>query len=249
MPSKGTTSERGYGPDHRKLRKQLEPLVASGQAICWRCSRRLKPGQKWDLGHADEDRTIYRGPEHALARDCPAGGNRAVKRADRTGKVVDTPVFTGQLHVIIGPPAGGKSTYVREHAKPGDITIDYDALAHTLSPHDGNPHDHPGHIRSVTKAARQAAIDTALTLPGSHDVWIIHSWPNPALLTDYINRGANVVVVDPGPDVVLARCKTERPYPIQQAAKQWYDERASKAAAVIEAGPTHVAEADTSRQW
>ena len=33
------------------------------------------------------------------------------------------------LYVVTGPPCGGKSTYVREHAKPGDFVIDLDRLA------------------------------------------------------------------------------------------------------------------------
>jgi predicted kinase len=33
------------------------------------------------------------------------------------------------LTVVIGPPAGGKSTWVLERAKPGDIVVDFDRLA------------------------------------------------------------------------------------------------------------------------
>lgn len=79
MPSKGTTSQRGYGTDHQKIRRNLEPLVASGNATCWRCGEPITPEQQWDLGHDDVDRKHYRGPEHARAADCPAGGNRATK--------------------------------------------------------------------------------------------------------------------------------------------------------------------------
>jgi hypothetical protein len=37
-----------------------------------------------ELGHDDADRSRYRGPEHMRAKDCPAGGNRATKRLDRS---------------------------------------------------------------------------------------------------------------------------------------------------------------------
>lgn len=77
MPSKGTTNGRGYGSTHQRLRKSLEPQVATGQVNCWRCGQPIQQGQRWDLGHSDIDRTQYRGPEHALAKDCTAGGNRA----------------------------------------------------------------------------------------------------------------------------------------------------------------------------
>lgn len=77
MPSKGSREARGYGWPHRKLREQYIPLVKSGKANCWRCGDPIHPDAKWDLGHDDLDRNHYRGPEHALAKDCAAGGNRA----------------------------------------------------------------------------------------------------------------------------------------------------------------------------
>lgn len=77
MPSKGTTSSRGYGRQHQALRNKLKPHVASGKANCARCGQPILPTQRWDLGHDDNDRTRYNGPEHALAKDCAAGGNRA----------------------------------------------------------------------------------------------------------------------------------------------------------------------------
>ncbi|WP_165683056.1 AAA family ATPase, partial [Mycobacteroides abscessus] len=45
------------------------------------------------------------------------------------------------LYLVTGPPAAGKSTWVRQHAKHGDITIDYDAIASVLTPAGGDPHD------------------------------------------------------------------------------------------------------------
>ncbi|WP_218014517.1 hypothetical protein [Mycolicibacterium palauense] len=85
MPSPGSTDARGYGPRHQRLREQLKPIVKSGQAICWRCGERIGPDQQWDLGHDDDNRNIYRGPEHALKRDCAAGGNRAAGGRKRQG--------------------------------------------------------------------------------------------------------------------------------------------------------------------
>ena len=62
---RGASSQRGYGPDHRRLRQQLAPIVAAGQAICARCGKRIQPGQPWDLDHSDHDRRRYIGPSHA----------------------------------------------------------------------------------------------------------------------------------------------------------------------------------------
>ncbi|MCV7127014.1 hypothetical protein [Mycolicibacterium vanbaalenii] len=90
MPTHGTTDARGYGSRHKRLRKQLEPIVTSGQAICWRCAERILPGQSWDLGHDDDDRNApYRGPEHALKADCAAGGNRSAGIRKRHGTALN----------------------------------------------------------------------------------------------------------------------------------------------------------------
>lgn len=84
MPKKGSSSQRGYGASHRKLRKMYLPLVASGKAICWRCGEPIAPNGPWDLGHDDDDRTKYRGPEH-VGRECPMGGNRSTGGRRPTG--------------------------------------------------------------------------------------------------------------------------------------------------------------------
>lgn len=82
MPSDGTTSQRGYDYQHRKLRKQLEPDVAAGRATCWRCKQRILTGQPWDLGHDDDDRTRYRGPEHVSCNRATAGRRTAAPPVD-----------------------------------------------------------------------------------------------------------------------------------------------------------------------
>jgi hypothetical protein len=71
------TAARGYGGRHQATRRQLEALVASGRAHCARCGLPIREGQQWDLGHDDNDRSRYVGPEHRNARDCKFGGNRA----------------------------------------------------------------------------------------------------------------------------------------------------------------------------
>jgi hypothetical protein len=58
------TVERGYGATHKRLRRMWEPRVAAGYVACARCRRLIVPGESWDLGHADNDRSQYAGPEH-----------------------------------------------------------------------------------------------------------------------------------------------------------------------------------------
>lgn len=126
------------------------------------------------------------------------------------------------LYLVTGPPAAGKTTWVQRHAQPGDITIDYDTLAEALG---GEGHDHPSQVKAVTKAARQAAIDAALPLATEHDVYVIHGMPSAELLKRYRQLGARIVTIDPGRDVVRARCRAQRSWQIARAAEQWYDQQ------------------------
>src|SRR4029077_16714608 len=65
MPSKvrASTSARGYGPAHQRMRVEYGRLVLAGRVRCARCGDWIVPGQEWDLGHTD-DRRGYTGPEH-----------------------------------------------------------------------------------------------------------------------------------------------------------------------------------------
>ena len=74
-----------YGYQHQKLRKQVEPSVRAGKATCWRCQERIDPGTDWDLGHDDDDRTKYRGPEHVHCNRATLG-----RQTTFTGPPVDT---------------------------------------------------------------------------------------------------------------------------------------------------------------
>lgn len=81
------TADHGYGASHQRRRKREAKLVEAGKAICWRCGQPIKllpsgEPEPWDLGHDDNDRTKYMGPEHQ-------GCNRATK-GHRTTIIVDT---------------------------------------------------------------------------------------------------------------------------------------------------------------
>lgn len=79
-----------YGHEHRQERQRWKPIVDAGLAICQRpiClhpTRRIHPGEPWDLGHTD-DRTGYTGPEHRRCnRAAGARTANAQRRAARAG--------------------------------------------------------------------------------------------------------------------------------------------------------------------
>jgi hypothetical protein len=145
------------------------------------------------------------------------------------------------LTVVTGPPCAGKTTYITEHAQPGDITIDYDTLACAL----GAPatHDYPRHVREVTFTARDAAIKAAIT-EHQHGarVWIIDTAPGKARQRQYDSAGAHMVALTATADVLHARADAcGRPAHIHALIDQ-----------VLDAGTGSVSETvpiTTSRAW
>jgi hypothetical protein len=145
--------------------------------------------------------------------------------------------------VVIGPPAGGKSTWVLSRAKPTDIVVDFDRLATALTGNGSDGHDHPSHVHQVTRAARTAAIDTATRYAGQCDVYLIHSSPSSTTLATYRSQGFNVVVIDPGRDVVKERCKTQRPAKMFGVIDRWYRDHAGTTATSV------AIDATVTRDW
>jgi len=77
-----TTTQRGYGAKHQALRKAWERKVAAGGVGCARCGLEIAPGEPWDLGHVDGDRTQHSGPEHRRCNRATAG-RETVRRQSR----------------------------------------------------------------------------------------------------------------------------------------------------------------------
>lgn len=102
------------------------------------------------------------------------------------------------ITVIAGPPCSGKTTYARQHARPGDIVIDFDAIAQALGSLDG--HDHDPRIREITAAAWSAAVEYAGTR-----AWVIDSRPTRIRQFAYQRARARIVKLDAPADELHRR--------------------------------------------
>lgn len=61
--ARGSSAARGYGTDHRALRGDWQKRIDGGELVaCWRCGGVIDG--PWQLGHCDNDRSRYHGPEH-----------------------------------------------------------------------------------------------------------------------------------------------------------------------------------------
>lgn len=127
------------------------------------------------------------------------------------------------ITVVTGPPCSGKSTLVRDRAHPDDVVLDFDAIAQAIGAK--TAHASAGSQREVAHVMRHAAI--ARVLEGiDAPAWIIHTWPSAEQLALYAAAGAELIELDPGLDVALARAEADnRPPGTFQAIASWYNDR------------------------
>jgi predicted kinase len=126
------------------------------------------------------------------------------------------------ITIVCGPPCAGKSTYVEQHAQPGDTVIDYDLIARELGSTREHLH-HPRHRQPAwalyTQRIRHAAGAT-------NNVWIIRAIPARHLTRDTaldaVLDHAQTVELHPPTAVLLARARARHhPDWHERALRAW----------------------------
>lgn len=140
----------------------------------------------------------------------------------------------GPTHItlVMGPPAAGKSTYVREHARAGDLIVDYDAIALSLG---ADPHAFGQTMHPVINAARNAMLrQLRAGTTGAERAWVLSANPEADRRFPY----HAIVMVDPGLEQTMLNARAaRRPRDYLDAIRAWYATRAPSD------GP------DSSREW
>ncbi len=126
--------------------------------------------------------------------------------------------------VVWGAPCSGKSTYIRERAKYGDIVLDLDRIALAFMPEGSPHHDYPDHIRECARKARLAVVDDAARwgLHGPETAWIIDSNATDAGRNRWRAMGCEVVELHVDPETCHARADAERPAHVHAIIDGWF---------------------------
>jgi 5-methylcytosine-specific restriction protein A len=89
----------------------------------------------------------------------------------------DLPRLNCRVNLVCGPPAAGKTTYVRDHAAAADIVIDVDAIAREQ----GFDRDRPQTRAGDFLRERNRRLAALADAPADHVAWIIIGAPSPTL--------------------------------------------------------------------
>ncbi|MFE9309507.1 hypothetical protein ACFYM5_17680 [Streptomyces sp. NPDC006706] len=129
------------------------------------------------------------------------------------------------LYVVTGPPAAGKTSWIESRAKPSDIVIDLDRITRALAgPGAPNWNQDPTLLR-VAHKARYAAMFEAFEHRDKVDVYLIHTMPTSKWLARYRRMDAQIIAVDPGRSIVMARIEAMRDPEMRRVATRWYRSR------------------------
>lgn len=127
------------------------------------------------------------------------------------------------VHVVVGPPCAGKSTFVAQAAAPGVPRFDFDHIAAVIAGSDDPAHRDAA--VEATLALRRGFMGWLLdpeTEPG--EVWLINSHPSAVTIERLEGIGAVFHVCDPGIDECLARAvRDSAPEGTEARIRAWYD--------------------------
>jgi len=83
----------------------------------------------------------------------------------------------GEATIVCGPPGGGKTYYVREHANRGDVVVDLDVIGAALTV-GAKPHAVPEHLLRFALAARDGVLRELRAPKGCPRAWVIGCLPS-----------------------------------------------------------------------
>lgn len=127
----------------------------------------------------------------------------------------------GEVVLVCGPPAAGKSTWVKQQARPGDQIIDFDQLCQTLGSR--SHHNHPPHVRALASSMRSSLEAQAGARPGR--TFVIRSLADPADRASAAERlRARVVMLATPAEQAIGRAHADgRPGWTEHAIRTWWD--------------------------
>lgn len=128
------------------------------------------------------------------------------------------------VHVVVGPPCAGKSSFVANSAADGVPRFDFDLVAATIGG-TVTEHDVPADVRETVLAMRRGLMGWLLDAETEvGELWLINHRPAQDTIDRLTAIGAQFHLVDPGMAECLARAERDgRGQSTVEAIKRWYE--------------------------
>ena len=197
---RGSSSARGYGGRWKRLRV----AILNRDPFCLIATHCNGTAPSVEVDHIVAKRDGGTDDEGNLQGACKPCHSAKTHREGRLAPSVefDTPVV-----VVCGPPGSGKSTYIADRRRWGEVVVDYDHILAALS---GLPaHERPASVRPFADAARAAVLNVVRTAEVPR-VWIVATAATRALRDAYRQRfDATVVVLETDATACAARVASD----------------------------------------
>lgn len=129
------------------------------------------------------------------------------------------------VYLIYGSPCSGKSTYIKEHLKRGDLICDVDLIYGAISgknPHDAELYTHETACQ-LTSALKDIIRDRQGGWKDAYVVSIANTAEKVKKEADRINAD-EAIFIDTPYEVCMERAK-ERPFYFQWIIQEWFETR------------------------
>jgi len=210
--------ERGYDDEWRKFRLRY----LSKHPLCVDCEEEGKVTPATEVHH---EKPILEYPElkyaesnlkalcehHHAKRGAGFWKSRELKRLK-------------DIIIVCGPPASGKSTYIKEHAQPNDLIWDYDEIIKALTGQD--LYHRPNWSMDAALAIRDTVYKFIESSTKVKKAWIITSAPRREQRIPLRDRfSAEVIIMNPSMDICLNRISNRPGRDMwSDAINQWYQD-------------------------
>jgi 5-methylcytosine-specific restriction protein A len=223
-PTGETTTKRGYGSHWQKLRA----LVLSNEPWCRPCRALDRYTKATQVDHVRPKSVGGTDDQNNLQPICePCHRVKTAKEGGRQpwlGRDALLPTAV-PLVVVCGPPASGKSRYVRDHAGPADIVIDLDVIASGMSGQGLHSWDRLHWLKQAL--AERHRLLASLATASCPRAWFIVSEPKREGRERWVKRLSpeRVVVLETPASTCIERVRqdSERPQEATiQAITEWW---------------------------
>lgn len=127
------------------------------------------------------------------------------------------------IYIIYGAPCSGKSTYIKNHAKEGDLICDVDLIYSAISVN--QPHEADLYIHEIALKLKECLFDIIENRAGKwNDVYITSIANNEQDIDKLKNRvkADEVILIDTPYEVCMERSR-ERPDYFKYLIAEWFN--------------------------